>query len=1149
MTDAAVAQIRASDPATSVFVTANAGSGKTTTLVGRVARLLLQRVDPAAILCVTYTKAAAAEMQRRLYQQLGDWSVMEDGALSARLAALAGEPTRAFDQEALSRARALFARALETPGGLKIQTIHAFCEKLLRRFPLEAGVSPRFQVLEDVAAQTLSQKARDAVALAAMKEGGGETPLARAFSHFAVDLDRRRFDDLFKTIEARRAELTAYVQACDDGARPTPWALCGAVEGVEPEALEAEAMAGVDWPAWRVATEALGQGSATDLKIAAQMAQVRPETATFEDICGIFCTQKGEARASMATKAVPAATKVWLDEEQSRILDARGPIRAARIARDTVHVLTLAVAYAAVYEAEKAAHRGLDFADLIAKTRELLAAREDAAWVLYKLDGGIDHILLDEAQDTAPEQWLIVRSLTEEFFSGAGVRSSALPDRTIFAVGDEKQSIYSFQGAQPERLLEETDYYLARAQDAEARATTVDLKMSWRSTPLVLSYVDAVFVPEAAAKALDPAYGGSTLRHDPMRVGEAGGVDLWPVFKDVKPPERTAWDDPLDSEWDESARKKLAGRIAAEIKAAVARGDAVQDKDLGAWRAAGFGDFLILVRRRDALFEEIIRALKQAGVPVAGADRLKLSDHIVFHDLLGLARFALFPDDDLALAALLRSPFCDVDETSLYHLAQGRDAALFQALRDRAGERTEWTQALEVFEILLREARLYAPFELFNRLLGRLDRRGRSMRSRILSRLGREAEDAIDEFLNQILAAEGRGVHHLEGLTAALDASEVVVKRELEAARGEVRVMTVHGAKGLEAPVVILPDTTVKAKAQGSPLFTTEDGGFLWAGRKEDDCPASTAARSLRDEKTDQESLRLLYVALTRARDRLVLCGRTPATREADKGSWWSYLSEAFARPEIAEGSREVVAGEMSFTRFGPDPIPGAAGPAAVRAGAALPAWAGVRLPPERGARWASPSNIAEAAKVPAPSPLAERSGLGRFRRGELIHKLFEVLPDLAPDARRTAADRLLAREPGLSEEQRQEMAQAAFGVLEDARFAAVFGPGSRAEAAIAGTAPGLPDGLAISGRLDRLVVGPDRVLVVDYKTNRPAPDRIEDADPAYLDQIAVYVAVLRALYPDRPAEAALVWTDGPRLMAVPQDVIERALERIRVAR
>ena len=801
----------------------------------------------------------------------------------------------------------------------------------------------------------------------------------------------------------------------------------------------------------------------------------------------------------------------------------------------------------------KAARGALDFADLIDKARDLLATREDAAWVLYKLDSGLDHVLLDEAQDTSPEQWEILRNLTAEFFAGAGSRESAAFGRTVFAVGDEKQSIYSFQGAQPERFMQERDAYAKRAEPAGAKLLTVPLPESWRSVPAVLRFVDEICKAPDAAAALDPYYGAPN-EHVARRTGQPGSVDLWtPPFKDPKAPERDAFD-PVDAEGGDSGNRQLAAAIARSIEASVARGEAVHDKTAndgkGGWRAADYGDFLILVRRRNPLFEEIIRALKGAGVPVAGADRLKLSDHIAFDDLRALARFALFPGDDLTLAALLRSPFCDIDEQSLYDLAQGRERGLYATLRDRAAERPDWAQASDLMASVIAEARARRPFEFYNRFLGRLDADGRSMRARLLTRLGREAEDAIDEFLNQTLAAEARGVHDLEGLSAELDSSDVEVKRVLTAARGEVRVMTVHGAKGLEAPVVFLPDTTIditrRQRSLASPLLELEDGAFL-AGRRAASpmtAPPPMAARGRRDQRADQESLRLLYVALTRARDRVVICGRTSAKGAPDPTSWWTRLSAAFDALEtrtLEEDGRTIV-------RFGDDPQIATRDPKDEDPAASLPAWAQVKLKPERGARWASPSNIADQAKAPAPSPLAERSGLGRFRRGDLIHKLFEVLPDIAPEHRRAAAERLLAREPDLTADQRAEMIAAAFGVLEDARFAEVFGPGSRAEAALAGTAPDLPQGVSISGRLDRLVVGPEKVLVVGLQDQlRPAPRADRGRRPGlHRAKWRFMWRFLRALYPEKAVEAALVWTDGPRLMPVPQDVIEQALESLR---
>jgi ATP-dependent helicase/nuclease subunit A len=713
-------------------------------------------------------------------------------------------------------------------------------------------------------------------------------------------------------------------------------------------------------------------------------------------------------------------------------------------------------------------------------------------------------------------------------------------------VGDEKQSIYSFQGADPQRLLAETQGYIAQITAAERIGKAVPLTMSYRSTVEVLSFVDALFsAPETRSGVPAPA-GEDVVRHQPFRIDHKGCVDLWPLERELPGEEREAWDAPLDAEGEHGANRRLAEKIAVEIQALIARGDAVFDKETKQWRAAHPGDILVLVRRRKALFEEVLRALKRRGVPVAGADRLSLSAHIVFDDLLALGRFCLFPDDDLTLAALLKSPFCGLSDDDLYALAKGRPGTLWKALNDRAAERPVWSAARDLLRWALAESRRKQPFEFYALLLGRVDDTVRSNRAKVLTRLGEEAAEALDEFLAQILAAEQRGVRDLEALVADFASLDIVVKREMEGARHEVRVMTAHGAKGLEAPIVFLPETTMKGGARGSPLMKTEAGGFLWCASKANDCEASTMARERREKKDAEEALRLYYVALTRARDRLILCGRIDArTKDENVGGWYAAAQAAFAHPDVEPGVREI--SDDGRKRFGPDPMRAETlAPRLAPAPVPTPAWTLAPAAPETpAARYAAPSTLEDEARGSAPSPLAVVSGLGRYRRGEIIHRLLQLLPDLEPAGRRAAADRLLVAERDLTDDQRAEMASAAFGVLEDPRFAAVFGPGSRAEVSLAGGASRLPPELKIAGRVDRLVVTSDRILVVDYKTNRPSPDRIENADPAYLSQMAVYAAVLAEVFPDRPIEAAIVWTDGPKLMAVPEKVMAAALARL----
>jgi ATP-dependent helicase/nuclease subunit A len=1145
-------QLIAADPKVSAFVSANAGSGKTKTLVDRVARLLLHGARPEAILCVTYTKAAAAEMQRRLFQQLGGWSMMPDEVLTAELNKI-GEA--AAD---LSAARRLFAQALETPGGLKIETLHAFCEKLLRRFPLEAGVSPGFSVLDDGAAAQISAEARDEVArLAAL---GAPALLADAYARFASTLDFQAFEAMFTTFEGKREGILAYVERCG-GLSGLPLELahaCGLERLTSAEAIAAQAMTppSLNSALWREGAAALFEGGVRDQSCARQMAEVAEgATADLDAALSVFCTAKGEPAKWLETaKAVKTrpALQQRLIAERERLLAAAAEARAAQVAEDSVYALTLAYVYARAFAAGKAAQGALDFTDLVQRACDLLVRADAGAWVLYKMDGGIDHVLLDEAQDTAPPQWDILRALTAEFFSGAGVRSLSKP-RTLFIVGDEKQSIYSFQGAAPEQLSQEAAGYAEAARGAGLAFEATPLLASWRSTPEVLRFVDAVFEPAALRAALQPRRPGDSasatlIRHIANRRDHVGTIDLWPLEQEETGEELRAWDEPLDVEVRRGAYRRLAEKIAAEIKALVDRGERVHDR--GGDRPANYGDVLILVRKRKALFQELLRALKHAGVPVAGADRLALSEHPVFEDLLAFARTALFPNDDLTLAAVLRSPLCDVDEESLYDLAQGREGSLWAALQGRAEERPAWGAARDIIAWAMAEMRHRTPFDLFGRLTTRLDDAGRSIRQRFVTRLGPEAGDALDEVLAQALGAEARGVHDLERFADAVSRLNLTIKREMDEPRGEVRVMTAHSAKGLEAPIVFLPETVSGGAVRGSPLLETANGGYLWCATKAADCEASAAARAARAEKEDREALRLLYVALTRSRDRLVIAGRINARAKPDalKG-WWAPMGAAFEHPSLADQVRTVQVGEMSVRRFGADPqalrapylslVSDAVGP--------LPTWA-LRPPPPDApwAAYATPSTAAEGARGSAPSPLARAGRLGRFRRGELIHRLLQLLPDLAPGMRDAAAVRLLAKEPDLDADHREEIAKAALRLLADARFAEVFGPGSRAEAAIAGGSAELPPALRLSGRVDRMVVTATRVLVVDFKTNRPSPDRIQDADPAYLRQMALYVAVLRAIFPGRRVEAALVWTDGPKLMPIEENIIATVLDELR---
>ncbi|HWU49008.1 MAG TPA: double-strand break repair helicase AddA [Asticcacaulis sp.] len=1149
------AQNIAADPKATAFLTANAGSGKTSTLVNRVARLLLNGARPERILCVTYTKAAAAEMQGRLFERLGGWAVANDADLAADLAGI-DEATHD-----LGRARALFASALETPGGLKIQTLHAFCEKLLRRFPLEAGLSPAFEIMDDLKGRALAQAAiNDLLTLDA-----SET-LVEARTRLIRKLKTANFEKLIGQFVVQHEALRQRFEAMT--ARPD-WrdelfrrlGLGGVC--TTKDCLDAY-VARLEWQVIRDLAAALSNGSSKTNRDAGQ-AFLDLHVRFHQDgrfdldlIRGVFLTGKGEPRKTPYTKETATADALLMDRLGREILELIETLKAAEIAQDTLDAVLLFGAFSGIYQMRKQAEGALDFADLIERTRRLLLEGDMSLWVLFKLDGGLEHILVDEAQDTSEDQWSIVKALAGEFFSGR--EHDAV--RTVFAVGDEKQSIYGFQGARPEIFLDESQAFEALARGAGQIFVAPDLVESWRTLPELLGFVDAVFATPELAAALN--FTGKRIEHQPRREGPQGFVELWPLVQPIDAPEAEAddFDAPVDQPVSDPATKRLARQIAGVVRDEIRAGRVVYEKKTETPRPLHAGDVLILVRKRDALFEHIIRELKMAGVPVSGADRLKLADHIAFQDLRALMRFCLRQQDDLALACVLRSPLCDLSEDDLFTLAYGRKGSLWRALREYGDETPRFVEARSLLAWAARLSRSMSGFDFLSRVLNRRDAAGRSVKQRFLTRLGDECEDVLEETLALALQGEGAGDG---GLAACLDLFEfraVQVKREQEEGARSVRVMTVHGSKGLEAPWVILPIGPQHMSARNDDLLITGADELYLTGKRGDDVARITVLRDDKTARDEQEGLRLLYVALTRARDRLTLCGfagkKTP--KAGRFSGWYDLLDQAFDR---MEGGGEVIRlhapfDDQEMTQEAAIRAYGQRSPAltpeaeAVTLPVVLPAFALNDVPQAQVdlERWRAVSQMGEEERGEderAPSPLAQANGLGRYRRGELIHKLFEILPEVAPDSRADIAARYLMRQPDLTPAQRQEMAQAVLTVLEHDRFAEAFGPGSKPEIALAGQIGVNASGekVMLSGRIDRLVIAPDRVLIIDYKSNRPAPDRAEDAAIAYQRQMAGYVALLRQIHPDKAIEAALLWTDGPKLTPLSEALVNLRLSEI----
>jgi ATP-dependent helicase/nuclease subunit A len=1140
-------QREASDPTTSAWVSANAGSGKTYVLAQRVIRLLLAETEPSKILCLTFTKAAAANMATTVFDTLAKWTALDEAALDAAIRAMSNaQPSPKLRR----RARQLFALALETPGGLKVQTIHAFCTRLLQQFPFEANVSARFAVLEDSAQRQLLEQTIFAVLLEAA--AALDSPLGRALTTAITAASDQSFRAVVNEAIGERDALMSWIERAGgvEAAIAELSETLGVAPGETTESVEAEFFTGsliaaTEWPA---VAAALAEGSKADAEHAARFHQVgqRAGADRLKTYLSIFCTAELAPRKNIVTKAIrerhPALFQRLL-AEQERVCGLLGRRRAVVTRDRTGALLTIAATVIARYQAEKERRGVLDYDDLIDKARDLLG-RVDAAWVHYKLDLGIDHVLIDEAQDTSPKQWEVVERLVAEFAAGAGARGSLT--RSIFAVGDDKQSIFSFQGAEPEAFAGKRSAF-KRAYDAGGLAfRPLEFKYSFRSVQAVLDAVDTVFKHPAAFRGLTADH--APTAHTAVRAQAPGLVEIWPT---VDPDERSqieGWDAPFDTTSETSPRVKLARRIAKCVGLWIARGDRVGDGDKR--HAMRPGDVLVLVRQRGPLFEAIIRALKNAGVPVAGADRLVLTEHIAVMDLIALADALLLPQDDLALASVLKSPLFGLDEDQLFALAWNRPGGLRAALHAKAGDDPVFAEAAARLERLAVAATQETPFAFYARVLG--PERGRQ---RFLARLGHEATDALDEFLNLALDYESRETPSLQGFIAWLRAANAQVKRDMEIARDEVRVMTVHGAKGLEAPVVILADTTTPPAGapQHQPRLLTlpatgaaadAPGHCAWAVRKDDDVGPMTDARAAVVDAAENEYRRLLYVAMTRAADRLVICGAT-GTREKPQGCWYDLVAQALTEHCSEEPADDGDGTVFRFRKFVPaeEPLaPRAA--AAERARQSLPVWLKQNAAVETcAAPPLSPSSAYdETVLVRSVGSGAERKQA--LARGAAIHRLLQSLPDLPRDTRAEAARRHLARIQAINPADHALMVDQVLAVLDDSRFADLFIPGSRAEVPIVGRLPrpGRPP-LTVSGQVDRLVVTADAVLIADYKTNRPAP---RTPPEPYVTQLALYRAVLAQLYPGKAVRAALIWTDVPDLIEISSTALDAALAAVR---
>lgn len=1107
-------QLSAADPNMSVWVEASAGTGKTKVLSDRVLRLLLNKVEPQKILCLTYTKATAVEMNERIAKRLSTWAVENEDKLHKELFELLGSDFPQNKADEISNfARTLFAKLLDTPGGMKIQTIHSFCQDILKRFPLEAGISPYFEVLDDRNAKEILQNIK--LDLLKTIDDSQNQELSKAVIYLTQTISEYRFPEIMNMITADRGKIGALLKKYNDDVSLIIAALEQKFDvsaSLSAENLKKEFLAQLDVQKINFMAKALSFGSKTDCARSDILKSVINNLSSadaYDNYKSVFLTAEGNIRAKLATKDAIKQTanisEIMFDAAQS-VLELENKLASLKVLQTTAAVLRIAKNIIDNYNAYKELYAVLDYEDLIIITRRLLENTSVADWVLFKLDGGIDHILIDEAQDTSPNQWAIIRALTQEFFAGIGSYDNAKLDRTVFVVGDRKQSIYSFQGADPNEFDKMRLYFQERIQ----KFAKVQLDVSFRSTKAIMDCVNTLFEDEQAKQGVIPD--NEHINHLPYRLGDGGRVEILPLIKEDKGEKADYnWRLPVIREQKTSLTNQLAKLIAQNIKNMVQSGQLLVSKQ----RPLRYGDFMFLVQQRNVLVEEFVRACKSIGVKVAGVDKLKLLEQIAVQDLISLGKFLLLPSDDLSLAEVLKSPLFGLNDDDLFKLCYQRDGTLFKNIL----KNPEYSSLAEQLKNLLNMTDFVRPFELFNYVLIKMNGR-----KNFISRMGSEVEDVLDEFISLTLVFEKNHTPTLETFINWVVQDEVIIQKEMEqGADDTVKIMTVHGSKGLQAPVVILADTTrVKNKSDKSEFLWDDDLVYFppSASDYNDVCKNIKAKRLQADF---DEYRRLLYVALTRAEDRLYIAGFTK-DEDANEQSWYKLLeNNVKSNIPLDEDDHRIVYNIEQENEV--SPLSAATTNLAIN----LNDYADILSPaPIENplAKPYAPSHDENDETEIVSSPLKENGNF--YKRGTAIHKLLQYISDLEEENRSSAAKIFLTKE--LPESSESEIASIINEVLNLCScYPQIFASDTMAEVPIIGEI----EGKIISAKIDRLVIKQDKVIIVDYKTNRPAAKTLADVPELYLKQLSAYKSLLSKMYPDKIVESYILWTNTCQMMKI----------------
>ncbi len=1125
------------NPNFSVWVNASAGTGKTKILIDRVLRLLLE--NKRNILCLTFTNAAANEMENRIHSILSKWAICSESELIMDLEQLDFFPMSSQcvtlgsqhpylssqcvtlgsrkNKDYLTRARRLFSE-LENLG-LTIQTIHAFCYKLISSFPIEAGIAPNC---------TLSE-CKELHSIIFNKVLHNET-VQDSINFIATEIDENKLRDLLYTLCVKRsmsANDSKYIK--DKLSAPDE------IHDLQSETIE---------HVGRLA-EILSEGSKRDQSyseilystvIPAGIQKKRTSVSysddtgikwndtKIENLAKVFLKSESHEKKSISSIATKSILEKFKDAEQTIesvqnvVFTHIRDMNSYQIFKRTSSLLGVFKVYVDSYNSEKSKNALLDYNDIINLATNLLSNPNYKDWILFNLDQKIDHILVDEAQDNSISQWKIITNLCDEFFAGNDEK------RTLFVVGDVKQSIYRFQGANPHLFNYMQQYFHTKTGGRDW--ISCQLEKSFRSTPEVLMLVDRIFNNFRA----EISFNDNEIKHVPHRENDQGYIEIWPALPRRKEKEQQALQIPLTcKEGYTIADRLLAQTIANRIHNWLNEGRILVAKD----RHIEPRDIMVLVRQRNVLVDYIISELKKANVPVVGRDYFRIMDYIAVQDLIALAEFLLLQANDLALANALKSPLFNFTEDDLFNIAYDRkEHSLWERLQDYHGV------IYSELNYLINLSYAESPLTLFTHIL-------RTGKKKFAARLGLECFEVLDEFMNLVLQFENPS---LQAFVQWIKENNPEIKNDMQSERNAVRIMTIHKSKGLQAPIVFLVDTNTVPRNSESIIFDGTEVPF-WCGKNNNAyCDQVKREKKLEDYN---EYLRLLYVALTRAEDELYILSKEPV----QKGSWYDLITQygtsyekkqAYLQPIFKE-KVEVLCVNANYPyiykkRDCFDVPVISLPPALARSSVSSqrPPLSSQCLTLEKEEKPASATHssmsfqhlmLESRKKEPVSATWMTNRGTGMtesstgmtdgYARGLIIHSILQYMPKIEKERRKNWVRKYLDNIN--TSEDKDEIYSKILAFNE--KYGYLFDLEGKSEI----TLSGIIDGKSVLVRLDRLCITQDKAIIIDYKSHRNVS---VSSLNEIKKQMLTYKTLVQEISPNKQVEFMVIWVEDLTLQS-----------------